>query len=61
MNTVNTITLPPLDGFTRAELCELVRVLHGGLVRAQADYDALAVTTKNAIGVLEAVEKATRA
>lgn len=39
-----TIKLPPLDGFTREELEELIRVLHGGLVRAQADYDALSST-----------------
>ena len=41
--------LPPLDDFTRDELCELVRILHSGLVRAQADYLALSKTTREVI------------
>jgi hypothetical protein len=43
--------LPPLDDFTRAELAELVRVLHGALVRAQADFTTLAATCGQAITV----------
>jgi hypothetical protein len=48
------IPLPSLDGFTRAELCELVRILHNGLARAHADFEALAATTRQAINVAEA-------
>jgi hypothetical protein len=47
--------LPPLDGFTRAELEELVGTLHGALVRAQADYETLAATTDKAVGILKSL------
>jgi hypothetical protein len=45
MATEGTITtaavLPPLDAFTHAELRDLVAILHGALLRAQADYTKL--------------------
>ena len=47
--------LPPLDGFTRDELVELIRILHGGLVRAQSDYELLASTAARAVEVLQAL------
>jgi hypothetical protein len=44
--------LPSLAGFTHGELCDLVRILHGALVRAQADFttltEAVRVTTERA-------------
>lgn len=52
--TTATTELPPLDGFNRAELEELIGVLHGALVRAQADYTKLAATCDRAVSVLEA-------
>lgn len=46
-----TPALPPLDDFTRDELVHLIRILHGGLVRAQADFTQLAATTAQAIDI----------
>lgn len=50
--TTAPIQLPPLDGFTRDELCELIRILHGGMVRAHADYVTLEGITQSAISSL---------
>jgi hypothetical protein len=50
-----TTEIPPLDGFTRAELEELIGVLHGSLVRAHADYDVLAATAEKAVEVLRTI------
>ena len=49
MSAPDVIDLPPLDGFTRDELCDLVRILHGALVRARADYETLSATAQQAI------------
>lgn len=49
--------LPPLDGFSRAELEDLVGILHRALVRAQSDYETLSATTERAIGMLRAISE----
>jgi hypothetical protein len=54
MTTATINELPPLDGFTYAELAELVRILHAALVQASADYEALSATTRQAIDVASA-------
>lgn len=51
--------LPPLDGFNRAELEELIHVLHGALGRADADYKALEATANRAIAMLKAIVEPT--
>ena len=56
----DTIALPPLDHFTRDELCELVRVLHDGIVRAQADYLELYATATKGLDFAKSALEASR-
>ncbi len=56
--TTAPIPLPPLDDFNREELCELVRILHGGMVRAHADYELLRETATQAICTMRAITSA---
>lgn len=50
--------LPSLDGFSRDELIDLVRILHGALVRAQADYLELSKLTNDVISVADSLAPA---
>ena len=45
------VQLPDLSTFTREELVELIRILHGGLVAAQADFDALYAKAREAVAL----------
>ena len=49
------LALPSMDDMTREDLEQLVRILHGAVCRAQADYELLAETTASALELLKGV------
>ena len=55
------LRMPPLDHFTRAELVELIGILHGAINEARRDYRLLAETTQSALDTLRTVAAAAAA